>query len=197
MSHGWATIPSRTRVSVRRIPRPGVPLRVPCMAPGYARLHPIPAPGTSRVRHPKGRTTARAGSHWATKEPRPALGQPGPRSESGTRLGSDPLKLGVSVNPAALARSAGDRQLHMGQGGSRCAALASGWKEVVLASYWGTGAHITGLIRGPSPNYPLHAPRRARPAGIGLRHPGSQREDGCMQPWRSRGNQLPGRWTGA
>ncbi len=71
-----------------------VPLRVPYMAPGYARLHPIPAPGTFRVRHPKGHTTARAGSHRATKEPRPALGQPGPRSESGTILRPDPLKLG-------------------------------------------------------------------------------------------------------
>jgi hypothetical protein len=77
----------------------------------------------------------------------------------------------------------------MGQGGSCCAAVASGWKEVVLASDGGAGAHITGPIRGPppSPDYPLHAPRRARPAGIGLRHPGLQREDGCMQPGRSQG----------
>ncbi len=36
-----------------------------------------------------------------------------------------------------------------------------------------------------------------RSAGTGLRHPGLQREDGCMQPGRSQGNQLPGRWTGA
>jgi hypothetical protein len=103
--------PSRTRVSVRRLPRSGVPLRVPCMVPGYrdARLHPIPAPGTFRVGHPKGHTTARTGSHRATKEPRPALGQPGPRSESGTRLGPDLLKFGFPVNLAALAWSAGDR----------------------------------------------------------------------------------------
>ncbi len=93
-SHGWAITPSRTRVSVRRIPRSGVPLRVSCMAQGYARLHPIPAPGTFRVRNPKGHTTARAGSHWVAKEPRPAFGQPWPRSESGTRLGPDLLKLG-------------------------------------------------------------------------------------------------------
>ena len=30
-SHGRAVTPSWTRISVRRIPRPGVPLRVPCM----------------------------------------------------------------------------------------------------------------------------------------------------------------------
>ncbi len=167
MSHGWAVIPSWTRVPVRRIPRPGVPLRVSRMAPGYARLHPIPAPGTSRVRHPKGRTTARAGSHWDTKEPRPALGQPGPRSESGTRPG--PTETRCLSQPG-------------GPGQER-------WRPIAT---YGPGRKP---LRGP--NTQPHVPRRARPAGIGLRHPGSQHEDGCMQPGRSQGNQLPGRWTGA
>jgi hypothetical protein len=60
--------------------RPGVYLALEpsaCMDPGCAGPHLIPDPGTPRVCHPKGRTTARAGGHWADKAPRQALEQPG------------------------------------------------------------------------------------------------------------------------
>ena len=68
---GRAVTPGRTRVSARRKPLPWSPLRdPPCMDPGSrcAGPHLIPAPGTPRVCHPKGRTASRAGGHWADKE---------------------------------------------------------------------------------------------------------------------------------
>jgi len=167
--------PGRTRFSGRRTPGPDASLFYGSKARGTAARTPLP---------PLGR------SGYATQ----ALRRPGPRSASGTGRGEGPL---VTLGPNSARPSQWARSLKQDPGGSLSATRAPGWKEVALVERGGKQVHTSGPDQGTPPDSRRHASRRAKPRGKRLACSGSPRDVGCMQPGRSRGNQLPGRWTGA
>ena len=193
-SHGWAVTPGRTRASVRRTPRPGALCASRAWTWGTPDRTSFPPQGNQGP-PPKRPHYCSSGRH---QEPIRILGQhsgsSGRNPKSGTRLREGPVKpdserLG---SPRRL-----DQSLKKGRGGSPRAALASGWKEAVLVWQGGKQVHTSWTRSGVPINTCRHAMRRAPPRWDRPPALGSRRVDGCMQPGRRQGNQMPGRWTGA
>ena len=86
-----------------------------------------------------------------------------------------------------------------GRDGSPVGAYSGVWVLVsggAGVARWEAGAHIRTRSGVPKESSCPHAPRRAPPRWDRPPAPCSQREGRCMQPGRSQGNQMPGRWTG-
>ena len=195
-SHGWAATLGRTRASVGRTPCPGAlyasrvwtwgtpdrTLTLPPRPPGYATQKATPLrerAATGPLREP--------GQHSGSQGrpgPSPVPDSDGPLNPAPHRLGrprageSAPLTtIGPGRKPL---RNPGPGMERGGAGVARREA----------------GAHIRTRSGVPNRFLPPRLATGPDPLGSGS---GTQiaARGRCMQPGRSQGNQLPGRWTGA
>ena len=176
---------------------PWGPLCVPCMDLGYARPHAHHAP------RPPGYATQKA----TPLRERAATGPLRNPSQHSSSLGrQDPSLAPDSGGPIETRR----RNDSDGRGRGSGAVTYERAREEAGVRPWpqdgkrwcrrgkvGSRCTHQGPIRGAERSSCPHAPRRAPPRWDRPPAPCSQREGRCMQPGRSQGNQMPGRWTGA